>query len=318
MTKKRYGLVAGIAGLLAIAALVPPAVWGGHEGDSDEVHVKKIIRCEGEECDEIVEEMGEAGVKVIVDGEGRKRVHIRRMHCDKEECEHGHDGKHRALFLGDGDFEVLSGDGGYRWMAHSGGGFLGVRMTELTDELRAHFGIPEGSGVMVSKVVEDSPAAAAGVRVGDVITSVGDEEIESPRDLVREMHHREAGDEVALGIWRDGATTSATATLDESKGFGPQRMMRMRRGGMGPGHFMLHHMGDHGDSEGRVRKVVVKCDEDDANCDTAIDIAGLEDFDCGGEERCEVKVECQSEDDCSCTVNGESRDCDSIPGFSNR
>ena len=42
-------------------------------------------------------------------------------------------------------------------------GYLGVQLLDLTPELRVHFGVSEDSGVMISQIVEDSPAAAAGL-----------------------------------------------------------------------------------------------------------------------------------------------------------
>ena len=51
---------------------------------------------------------------------------------------------------------------------HSGK-VLGVGLTDLTPELREHFGVGGDAGVMISRVVEDSPAAKAGLRVGDII-----------------------------------------------------------------------------------------------------------------------------------------------------
>ena len=60
-----------------------------------------------------------------------------------------------------------------------------------------------------------------------------------------------------------------------------------------------------------MRQVVVVCEEGDEDCTvqaggTAMDF----DFDCGGAEKCEIEVECDEE--CSCTVNGESVDCDEL------
>ena len=76
-------------------------------------------------------------------------------------------------------------------------GFLGVGLRELTAELQTHFGAPEGSGVLVASVSDDSPAAAAGIRVGDVITAVDGLSVDSTRDLSREIRHR-PGDSVAI------------------------------------------------------------------------------------------------------------------------
>ncbi len=63
----------------------------------------------------------------------------------------------------------------------------------------------------------------------------------------------------------------------------------------------------------RLHKIMIRCDSDDEECGTTIDIAGLDELDCGGAEECEVKVECQ-DDGCTCTINGEDAECSSIPG----
>jgi len=93
-------------------------------------------------------------------------------------------------------------------------GFLGVGLEELTPELQTHFGAPEGSGVLVASVNDDSPAAAAGVRVGDVITAVDGLAVDSTRDLSREIRHR-PGERVAIELYRDGKPRQVTATLGE-------------------------------------------------------------------------------------------------------
>ncbi len=93
-------------------------------------------------------------------------------------------------------------------------GFLGVGLRELTPELQTHFGAPEGSGVLVASVSDDSPAAAAGIRVGDVITAVDGLAVDSTRDLSREIRHR-PGDSVVIELYRDERARQVTATLGE-------------------------------------------------------------------------------------------------------
>src|SRR5258708_4887988 len=61
-------------------------------------------------------------------------------------------------------------------------GYLGVELTELTPELRAHFGAPQDTGVMVARVVAGSPADKAGLKVGDIITSLDGKAVESSSD----------------------------------------------------------------------------------------------------------------------------------------
>ena len=92
-------------------------------------------------------------------------------------------------------------------------GYLGVSLLGLTPELRQHFGASRQSGVLVSRVDKGSPAEAAGVAVGDVITSVDGEPVRATSQLVGRIGLRQEGDEVELGIVRDRAERTLTATL---------------------------------------------------------------------------------------------------------
>ena len=96
-------------------------------------------------------------------------------------------------------------------------GYLGVSLLGLTPELRQHFGASRQSGVLVSRVEKDSPAEAAGVAVGDVITSVGGEPVRTTSQLVGRIGSRQEGDEVELGIVRDRAERTLRATLTQSE-----------------------------------------------------------------------------------------------------
>lgn len=98
---------------------------------------------------------------------------------------------------------------------HWGGAYLGVELVNLNEPLRAHFGVPEGSGVMVSNVVDTSPAARAGIQVGDIITRFDGEDVTSSRKLTSMVRKAEAGDPADLEIWRDGKVDTVSTTLDE-------------------------------------------------------------------------------------------------------
>ncbi len=104
--------------------------------------------------------------------------------------------------------------GGVRVLSLSPRTFLGVEASDLTPELRAHFGVPEDAGVMLSKIVDDSAAAGAGLAVGDVVTRVGGEEIASVSRLGRAVRSREGGETVEIEYWRDGEPGTAVATLE--------------------------------------------------------------------------------------------------------
>lgn len=89
---------------------------------------------------------------------------------------------------------------------------LGVSLHSLSDQLADYFGVEEGA--LVASVEEDSPAEAAGLRAGDVILSVGGEEVEDPGDVVRALADREAG-QVEIRVMRDGSERTLTAELEE-------------------------------------------------------------------------------------------------------
>ena len=83
-------------------------------------------------------------------------------------------------------------------------GRLGLQVQPMTPELREHIKAPKEAGVLVVRVEESSPAAAAGVRVGDVVTKAGDETIDSPHDLVARVARVPEGERLALSLVRDG------------------------------------------------------------------------------------------------------------------
>ena len=95
--------------------------------------------------------------------------------------------------------------------------YLGVQLISLTPELMEHFGASAETGVMVSQVVDDSPAEAAGVEVGDILTAVDGKPMRSPGRLAREIASREAGEVVTLEAWREGRLETLTVTLAARK-----------------------------------------------------------------------------------------------------
>jgi len=88
---------------------------------------------------------------------------------------------------------------------------IGVSTTQLTKQLAEFFGVADGKGVLVTSVGDDSPAAKAGIRAGDVITAVDGEKIEDTGDLTRALGKKKEGD-VTLTIVRDKNQRSITVT----------------------------------------------------------------------------------------------------------
>jgi serine protease Do len=100
---------------------------------------------------------------------------------------------------------------------------LGLTYQELTDQLAAYFKV-EG-GLLVTSVNEGSAAAQAGVKAGDVIVRVNGKDVRSSQDLRQELGEQDAGEEVTLGLQREGRDVEVKAKLSE-------RTPRARRGGV--------------------------------------------------------------------------------------
>lgn len=94
-------------------------------------------------------------------------------------------------------------------------GYLGIGLTDLTPELRVHFGVPEGEGVMVSRVESGSPAEKAGVKVGDIVSAVDGEKVESSLDVRMKVRAAEEGAQVPIEVWRGGKVQTLSATVEK-------------------------------------------------------------------------------------------------------
>ena len=80
-------------------------------------------------------------------------------------------------------------------------GQLGIAVDELSPQLSEYFGTKEG--VLVTTVRENSNASRAGVKAGDVITSLNGGTVTTAADLRRRAQRLEGGDEFTLAIVRD-------------------------------------------------------------------------------------------------------------------
>jgi len=77
---------------------------------------------------------------------------------------------------------------------------LGVAVTGLDDQLATYFGVK--GGVLVTSVTPDSPAAMAGLKAGDVITSIGGRAVAQPSELSEAVRNAQAGSPLELRITR--------------------------------------------------------------------------------------------------------------------
>lgn len=82
--------------------------------------------------------------------------------------------------------------------------YLGVSAGRLTDEIRERFGVRADHGVVVLGVDENGPAAAAGIRPGDVIVRLHNTDVRTVEALLGALRETDPGQQVLATIMRDG------------------------------------------------------------------------------------------------------------------
>lgn len=98
-------------------------------------------------------------------------------------------------------------------LADQGGSWLGVETQEVTAEKAKQLKLSAERGVVIGKVLEDSPAAKAGLKDGDVITEINGQRVEGAVQFRRIIREIPSGRAAQLGIWRDGRAQTVTVTL---------------------------------------------------------------------------------------------------------
>ncbi|MBI4891944.1 MAG: PDZ domain-containing protein [Acidobacteria bacterium] len=100
----------------------------------------------------------------------------------------------------------------------SGGTFLGVGVREIDAERSRVLSLKEEYGVEVTAVEPESPAAKAGLKVGDAVLEYNGQRVEGTTQFVRFVRETPAGRTVKLLVSRGGATQTIAATLAARKG----------------------------------------------------------------------------------------------------
>ena len=90
--------------------------------------------------------------------------------------------------------------------------YIGVTVTSVSTETQS-YGLPQGAAVKT--VVDDSPAAKAGLKANDIVTHINGSEITSGSDLTSFISNTAVGDTVRLTVYRQGKTIDLTVTVGE-------------------------------------------------------------------------------------------------------
>jgi hypothetical protein len=94
-------------------------------------------------------------------------------------------------------------------------GWMGVQVQAVTADLADSLGLKNAEGAIVDEPQAGSPAARAGIKEGDVITSVDGKDIKDARMLARSISGIAPGTEVKLGVWHNGDTKTVSLTLGQ-------------------------------------------------------------------------------------------------------
>jgi serine protease Do len=93
---------------------------------------------------------------------------------------------------------------------------IGVGVTSLTKQLGDYFGIAEGKGLLINSVRENSPAAKAGLKAGDVIVEIEGKEVKTMADLIRALNEKSEGG-VSVTFIRDRNRQTVNVTPETVK-----------------------------------------------------------------------------------------------------
>ena len=97
--------------------------------------------------------------------------------------------------------------------------FLGVSTQSIDSQMAQMYSLSVEEGAYVTYVTANSPAAQAGIAVGDIITSIGGQKVTGMGDVFTEVRSHAVGDRVSIGLDRDGKSVTVTVTLGDDASF---------------------------------------------------------------------------------------------------
>jgi serine protease Do len=109
------------------------------------------------------------------------------------------------------------GDDNVQVLVSGGGSWLGAGISEVTSEKVKAFKLPAERGVVLGKIVPDSPAAKAGLKENDVVTEINGQRVEGTEEFRRMIREIPSGRTAQFVVWRDGRSQNISVTLGTSE-----------------------------------------------------------------------------------------------------
>jgi serine protease Do len=205
MTKRNIFVSAGAAALgLALIALPSPSAHSQDPADTAAAQV-------AQKMDEVQARLAErvAAQQERMAERLQDRILQTSLRAEEQEAQNLQRRIEVAPEPGDDDTMVLLGDEGASW--------LGVESQEITSEKAKELKLPAERGVLLERIVPDSPAAKAGLKDNDVITEINGQRVEGAAQFRRMIREIPAGRSVQFTVWRDGRAQTISATLGKSE-----------------------------------------------------------------------------------------------------
>lgn len=118
------------------------------------------------------------------------------------------DGENVLVYSNDGDGEIKIKKSGK-------GAYMGIYMEDLCKKAIEKNKYPKKTGVLITKIVEDSPAEEAGIKKNDIIFKLAGKEIGSTEELSKVVKQHEPGAEIDVVLYRKGKKKTIGITLGE-------------------------------------------------------------------------------------------------------
>jgi S1-C subfamily serine protease len=93
--------------------------------------------------------------------------------------------------------------------------YVGIESRSVTASYAAAYGLPRGDGVVLTRVLADTPAQRAGLRVDDIIFAVNDQAVRDGTEFQKALARYKPGETIALKLNRGGREMSVQVTLAE-------------------------------------------------------------------------------------------------------
>lgn len=94
-------------------------------------------------------------------------------------------------------------------------GWLGITIQDLNEELVSYFGLPDKNGILVAKVLENSPAQKAGMKEGDILKQFDNKPVNSTKELLSSVASTQVGKKVRVVFLRDKKQMSLEVEVAE-------------------------------------------------------------------------------------------------------